>query len=106
MSPASLDAVGAQGTGNARQARATIEAAARELEAVLWQHVLSALRRSLPGRGWLGQSYAARMYAEMMDEQLARTVAEAGGLGLAELLAEQLEQDLGRVDKSGPPRVR
>jgi len=64
-----------------------------EFESLLINYILKTGRESLPGNGLFDNSHESRIYKSMMDEQLARSVAQARGLGLGELLYRQLKQD-------------
>lgn len=64
--------------------------AAAEFEALLVAEMLKAARAS--GEGWLGsgEDEAGATMVELAEQQFAQALAEAGGLGLAELVVEGL----------------
>ena len=60
-------------------------AVARDFEALLVKQIFASMRHTLAkGEGGFGE----QMWTGMLDEQLAQQVAEGGGLGLVEPLAQ------------------
>jgi Rod binding domain-containing protein len=79
-----------------RDKEKTLEAA-RQFEAMMLRHVLSSLEKttSVGGTKTGGNS----TYKSMMVDALADGLAQAGGLGLSDLVAKMLEGELGAVKK-------
>jgi flagellar protein FlgJ len=83
------------GTARADRAARTPEAArlrrsTREFEAIFLEQMLKTARQSLPGRP-LGPAGAGHdVYRDMADEQFARSLSQAGGVGLSDLLFRNL----------------
>lgn len=75
--------------GNGRE-EASLKDACRQLEAVFWQQLLRAMRRTIPAGGLLGRSYARDVYTDLLDEQYALILAGQERAGLGRLLYEQL----------------
>ncbi len=67
--------------------RQRLREAARQMEAHFLHHLLKAMRRTVPSAH---TSYAAQMYTDMMDEALAKQLAESDRFGLGKLLYERL----------------
>jgi flagellar protein FlgJ len=65
--------------------------ACKQLEAHFLQTLLKEARRTMPGDPFASSS-ASRTFREMLDEQLANTMAQAGGVGIAQMLLAQLEE--------------
>jgi Rod binding domain-containing protein len=91
----SAPATGGQGVAGARRGVSRAEAekvrqAARDFEALMLGQMLRSMRQaSLPGSSPLtGQGQ--RLYQEVMDDEVARTLAKSGGLGLADMIARDL----------------
>lgn len=65
--------------------------AARQFEALLLGQILRSVRGS--GSGWLGsgEDSAGDCATDLAEQQLARLLAEQGGLGLASLIAAGLD---------------
>jgi Rod binding domain-containing protein len=68
-----------------------VRQAAAEFEALLVAEMLKSARAS-GGGGWLGsgEDQAGTTMVELAEQQFAQALAAAGGLGLADLLAEGL----------------
>ncbi|MCL1995814.1 MAG: rod-binding protein [Defluviitaleaceae bacterium] len=70
---------------------AEIRNAAIEMESFFINQMFQAMRRTVPeGEGMFEQSNAQRIWQEMLDEETSINLARAGGLGLADVLYEQL----------------
>jgi flagellar protein FlgJ len=72
--------------GNDPQA---IRAAARQFESLFTDMVLKSMREAKLGDG-LGDSQESEFYQDMYDQQLALQMSQGKGLGLADLLVQQL----------------
>ena len=67
------------------------EKALQELEGVFLNLLMKEMRKSVPQAGLFGESHAQKMFTEMLDEVYAQKMAESGQLGLAKMMAEQIE---------------
>jgi len=72
--------------GNSPEA---IRAAARQFEALFLNMVLKAMRDASPKDGIL-ESDQSRMYQSLLDQQLAIQLANSGGTGFGDVIAQQL----------------
>lgn len=78
-------------TANAREERA-MRQAATEFESLFLTQLTSALHSSSSeDEDNLFGSDATNMYRQMFSEQLAKTMAEGGGVGLAEIILRQMQ---------------
>lgn len=68
---------------------AAIEPVARQFEALFLQMMLKSMRDGVQESGLLS-SDGGDMYREMYDKQLAVTLAEQGGIGMADGIVRQL----------------
>lgn len=68
---------------------AALRAAARQFESLFTHMLLKSMREASLAEG-LGDSDATRFYQDMYDQQLSVALSQGKGLGLAELLVEQL----------------
>lgn len=67
--------------------------AAIEFESLFINHLLSTMRRTIPKSELFGEtSFARETFEGMFDEELAKVMARAGGIGLADMLMRQLGQ--------------
>ena len=91
--------------GNLEKQKQQLWQASQELEAIFLQQMVSAMQRTVPrDDGVLKRSQAEELFQGMLDEELAKVMAESGEMGLARTLYEQLVQSLdekGKSKKSG-----
>jgi flagellar protein FlgJ len=71
---------------------AKLRQACADFESIFVNYVLRSARKALPQQGFFHHTREGKIYESMMDEQMARSVAGGRGLGLGELLYEQLEK--------------
>lgn len=70
---------------------AAILHAAKEFEAYFLHMMFRAMRATVDtSRGILPQSQSEEIFRDMLDEQVARTAAEGGGIGLAQQIFRQM----------------
>lgn len=86
-----LSSLRAQAREGAPQA---LTVAAKQFEAYLVQQLLRASREANPEGGVIGDQ-SGGLYEDMFDKQIALTVTEGRGLGVADLLVRQLEPSAG-----------
>ena len=68
------------------------EAVAKEFEAILLAQVIGAMRKTVPEAGLLEASASRKMLDGAFDQEVARSLAKKGGLGIAEQLVGQIER--------------
>jgi len=85
--------------GNDPQA---IREAARQFESLFTDMMLKAMRAAKLGDG-LGDTEESDLYQEMYDQQLALQMSQGKGLGLADLLVQQLTRSAATNGASGAP---
>jgi flagellar protein FlgJ len=71
---------------------AKLRQACADFESIFVNYVLRSARKALPQQGLFHNAREGKIYESMMDEHMARSVAKGQGLGLGELLYEQLEK--------------
>lgn len=75
----------------AGQDTSEIRRAAVEMESFFINQMFQALRRTIPeSEGLFEKSNAEKIFQEMLDETTAQNLAESGGLGIADMMYEQL----------------
>jgi len=72
---------------------------ARQFEALLLEQMLKTMRTAASGETWF-DSESSRLFTELLDQEYAGRLAETGGLGLAELLVQQLSDLRGERDST------
>jgi Rod binding domain-containing protein len=78
--------VGRHAAGEARR----LQSVAQDFEALLLAELLKGLRRTVPQSN--DRSHSGQMCLELLDEQLAVSIARQGGIGLAGILRAYLER--------------
>ncbi len=71
-------------------AASAVEPVARQFEAIFVQQMLKSMRDATP-EGGLFNSSQLKSWQQMFDQQLSVDLADHGGLGLAQVLVEQLQ---------------
>lgn len=84
----SMEARASQGTSDETQ----LLEAVRSFEAFFVQYLLKVMRQTTLKSGLTGSGFAAETYEAMFDEALADKIAEAGGLGITELLLDDMRR--------------
>jgi len=79
-----------------------LKSACEGMEALFISHMLSEMRKTVPKSDFLGGGHAEEIYTSLMDAELAKQMAGAGGLGLSSVLLEQLSRS--GAGPSKPPR--
>lgn len=68
-----------------------MRAIADEFETLVMRQLLKEMRKTVPHEGYIEQSFSTEMYMEMVDDHLARQLAETNALGLDRLIYEELK---------------
>src|SRR5690625_3494972 len=70
-----------------------LRAAVSEFESLFIHEMLSAMRKTVPEDGLIPTNTAENIFEDMLDEEIAKMSSQAGGIGLAEMLYQQLAAD-------------
>ncbi|MDL2307729.1 rod-binding protein [Desulfovibrio sp. OttesenSCG-928-C06] len=76
-----------------------LQDACQGFESVFIQKLWEQMRKNVPQEGYLHSKQEA-MYQSMYDQEFSKKMAEAGGIGLADMLYEQLAQSLGESSRT------
>lgn len=68
--------------------------ACQDLESVLVNTVIKAMRQSIPKSGLIGDSFAEETYQSMLDEEYSKQVSKSQTLGVADMLYKQLNRNI------------
>ena len=80
--------------GMSAEEKQAIREAAEAFESYFIQILLREMRRTIPDDGGLiPKSQAERIFTEMLDEEIAKEAARAGGIGLSQVIVQQLTRD-------------
>ena len=66
--------------------------ACADFEAIMLNQLLSTARQSMPEGGLFGGGHAEEMYRSMQDEELSKHLTQGKGMGLGELLFQQISK--------------
>lgn len=72
--------------------KARLEKACKDFEAIILNQMLSAMRKTVPESGLFEKSFGQKIYQSMSDEELSKNMAHNKGMGLGEMLFQQLSQ--------------
>lgn len=70
---------------------AKLRQATRDVEAIFFKDVLSAMRKTVPDNSE-GHSYGADIYQDLFDTAFSKTAASTGSFGISELLYKNMEK--------------
>lgn len=70
---------------------AGLQKACSEFESIFLNHMLKTMRASVDQGGLIENNNAGRIIKSMFDENLARGIAQGGGIGLAKIMFEYLK---------------
>jgi len=84
--------------GEKKLDREKLKKACSDFEALFMARMLKLMRQSIPQNGLLGNGPGKEIYQGLMDQELAKTMSQRGGVGLGEKLYRQVLQ---REEKSG-----
>lgn len=73
---------------------AKLKAACKEMEAVFLNMMLTRMRATVPKGNLLGNSSEEQMLTSLLDTELTKNMAQAGGMGLADMLYRQLNKSV------------
>ncbi len=76
-----------------------LKTACAEMESLFLHHMLSEMRKTVTKSGLTDGGRAEEIYTSLMDVELAKQMAASGGLGLAQMLQEQMATPEGLVRK-------
>ncbi len=78
-------------SGTRAKDAANLKAAAQEFEALFLNHMLSVMRESIEESGLTEKGPGQDIYTELFDQEVARSLAKRGALGIADLLMRNLQ---------------
>lgn len=82
------------------QDAAKLKTVCQDMEAVFLNLLLSKMRDTVPENTLMGNSSAEKMIQSMLDGEITKDMAKAGGMGLADMLYRQLAPAVGVENKS------
>lgn len=82
----------AQGSADNKET-VRLKSACRDLEAVFLNMMWTSMRATVPKASLMGGGFGEDIMRSMQDTELTKTMAQAGGMGLADMLYRQLKTD-------------
>ena len=70
-----------------------------KMESLFIHHLLKEMRATIHKSGFISGGRAEEIYTSMMDAETANTISTRGGIGLAQLLLQQLGNRSSEVDE-------
>ncbi len=70
-----------------------LKEAAQQFEAIFIQQMYKEMRKTIPDDGLIQRGNAEDIYAQLQDLEAAKITAQQGGIGLADLMMQQLMKD-------------
>ncbi|MFO7838876.1 MAG: rod-binding protein [Desulfosalsimonadaceae bacterium] len=95
---ATPDAAAKEGSG--RGGNSSLQQLCQDFEAILIHSMFREMRETIPKDGYLEPSHGSEWFRDMMDMEVARDMARRQGLGLAEQLYEQFQNNSGTYKNS------
>ena len=65
---------------------------AQDFEAIFVQQIFKEMRRTVPDGGLLPRGQAEELYSDLQDMEAAKQLTGHGGIGLSEMLLEQMQK--------------
>jgi peptidoglycan hydrolase FlgJ len=67
-----------------------LKESAQQFEAIFIQQMFKEMRKTIPDDGLIQRSNADDVYSQLQDMEAAKITAQQGGIGLADLMMQQL----------------
>lgn len=64
----------------------------QQLESVFVHQMLSQMRNAIPSEGYLQPNQGEKIFQDMLDQEYAQKISQAGGIGLADIVYRQLTE--------------
>ena len=66
----------------------------KDFEAIFIRYLLKSMRDTVPKSEFFGHSREQEIFGSMRDEELAKGMAKAGGIGIGKLMVDQLKRQI------------
>lgn len=81
-----------------------LKAACRDFESVFLNMMLQSMRATVPKSDFLGQNKGREMFESLLDQEVTKDMAKAGGVGLADMMFKQMTLTNNHNAKSLPAK--
>lgn len=68
-----------------------LKEACQQMESIFLHKMITQMRNSIPKSEFFPTSKGEEIFQDMLDEEYAKSMAQAGGIGLADMLYQQLK---------------
>jgi flagellar protein FlgJ len=92
MNPSSTPPSGGQGPGVKKIDEGKLKKTCEDFESIFIYHLLKVMRKSIPKSGLLDGGSQQDTYLSLFDEELSKSMAKKGGIGLGKILYENIMQ--------------
>jgi len=76
------------------QAVQKLEKVSRDFESIFLGYLLKTMRDTVPKSDFFGHTREQEIFGSMRDEEMAKGMSKAGGIGLAKMMVEQLKKQI------------
>lgn len=84
--------------------KAKLKEVCKDMEAVYLNLMLSKMRATVPKSKLMGDSSQEELFRSLLDSEMTKNLAKAGGIGLADMLYRQLTIEAETKNKSQAPK--
>lgn len=81
---------------------AEMRAVCRQMESLFIHHLLKEMRATVHKSGFISGGRAEEIYTSMMDAEMAINISNRGGIGLSEMLLQQLAGRSSQISEREP----
>ena len=80
---------------------AKLKKACNDFEAIFIKQMLTSMRKSIPKGGLFENGYAQETFQAMQDDEMAKSMAHGKGLGIANVLYDQISGKISQTTHKG-----
>jgi Rod binding domain-containing protein len=93
MSPLPISQQAAAGPSQAAE-EAKLKEACQQFEEMFLTQMMKQMRKTAPEGGMFGGSQSEKQFEEMLDQERAKSWAADGGVGMAQMMFEQMKKNM------------
>ena len=98
LSPSSTPEPAGQGPGAKRMDEGKLQKVCEDFESIFISQMLKEMRKSIPKSGLLDGGSQQDMYLSLFDEELSKSMAKRGGIGLGKILYQNITKQSQNTD--------
>lgn len=93
MSPLPMNQQAAAGPSQAAEEN-KLKEACQQFEEMFLTQMMKQMRKTAPGGGLFGGSQSEKQFEEMLDQERAKSWSADGGVGMAQMMFEQMKKNM------------